>query len=43
MWTFERALGPSFTADVRVAWITAYTAVANIMKNAAIQRSVAAP
>ena len=43
LWTFEKALGPSFTADVRAAWITAYTAVANIMKNAAAQPSVANP
>lgn len=35
IWTLEQGLGQDFTAEVRTAWIEAYLALADIMKEAA--------
>lgn len=35
IWTLEQGLGAAFTADVRDAWLTAYTLLATTMKEAA--------
>ena len=35
LWTLERGLGDSFTAEVREAWTTVYVLVADTMKTAA--------
>ncbi len=37
LWTLERGLGDAFTDDVKQAWITAYTAIADTMKQAAAE------
>lgn len=37
LWTLERGLGDAFTDDVRQAWIAAYTAIADTMKQAAAE------
>jgi hemoglobin-like flavoprotein len=36
LWTFEQALGHGFTDDVRDAWTSAYTLLADTMKSAAV-------
>jgi len=35
LWTLEKGLSESWTADVKTAWTTAYTTIANIMRSAA--------
>lgn len=35
LWTLEQGLGAHFTPDTRAAWTTAYTTLANVMKEAA--------
>lgn len=35
LWTLEKGLGPEFTPEVRAAWSTTYTLLANTMKDAA--------
>jgi hemoglobin-like flavoprotein len=35
IWTLAKGLGPGFTAEVKEAWIAAYTVLANTMKAAA--------
>lgn len=35
LWTLEKGLGPEFTPEVRAAWTTTYTLLANTMKDAA--------
>lgn len=35
LWTLERGLGDAFTDDVKQAWIAAFTAIAETMKQAA--------
>lgn len=37
IWTLEKGLGPAFTADTKLAWVTAYTVLADTMKAAAAQ------
>lgn len=32
LWTLERALGPEFTAEARLAWTEAYTTIATVMR-----------
>jgi nitric oxide dioxygenase len=38
----EQGLGEAFTADVREAWLTAYRALATVMKDAAEPQPLAA-
>lgn len=35
IWTLEQGLGPSFTPDVRAAWVDAYSWLAFVMQEAA--------
>ena len=35
LWTLEQGLGPAFTPEVRAAWTTVYTTLAEIMQQAA--------
>ncbi len=35
LWTLEQGLGPAFTDEVKAAWITTYTMLANTMQDAA--------
>ena len=35
LWTLDKALGPDFTPDVKEAWISVYTTLADTMKSAA--------
>lgn len=35
IWTLEKGLGASFTADVKEAWVEVYTVLATTMKDAA--------
>lgn len=35
LWTLKKGLGPDFTPDVKEAWISVYTALADTMKCAA--------
>ena len=35
LWTLEKGLGPDFTAEVREAWIAAYTLMARVMQQGA--------
>jgi hemoglobin-like flavoprotein len=35
IWTLEQGLGQAFTAGVKEAWVTAYTTLATVMKEAA--------
>ena len=37
LWTLEQGLGEAFTEDVKAAWITAYSVLADTMKRAAAQ------
>ena len=37
IWTLEQGLGADFTDEVREAWVTTYTIVASVMKEAAAQ------
>ena len=37
IWTLEQGLGSAFTPDVRDAWVTAYTLLADTMKAAAAE------
>lgn len=37
IWTLEQGLGAEFTDEVRDAWVTTYTIVASVMKEAAAQ------
>ena len=39
LWTLEKGLGPAFTPDVREAWTTTYSLLANVMIEA--QREIA--
>ncbi len=34
LWALEQGLGPAFTSDVRAAWTTVYTLLAETMQNA---------
>jgi hemoglobin-like flavoprotein len=36
LWTLEQGLGPSFTPDVREAWVALYRLVADTMREAAV-------
>ena len=42
LWTLEKGLGPDFTAEVREAWIAAYTLMARVMQQGARQAMQAA-
>lgn len=42
LWTLERGLGPAFTAEVRSAWTTTYTLLANTMMGASPKPAPAA-
>jgi hemoglobin-like flavoprotein len=42
IWTLDKGLGPDFTPDTKVAWITAYSILADTMKAAAAEQKVAA-
>jgi hemoglobin-like flavoprotein len=42
IWTLEKGLGPDFTEDTKTAWVTAYTILADTMKEAAADKPVAA-
>lgn len=42
LWTLEKGLGPEFTTEVRAAWTTTYTLLANTMMEAARQSRAAA-
>jgi hemoglobin-like flavoprotein len=42
IWTLEKGLGPEFTPDTKLAWIAAYTILADTMKAAAAEATVAA-
>ncbi len=35
LWALEQGLGKDFTAEVKSAWVSAYTLISNTMKNAA--------
>ncbi|MGH9768200.1 MAG: globin family protein [Blastocatellia bacterium] len=37
LWTLEQGLGPSFTPEVKAAWIAVYTRLAGAMQRAAAQ------
>jgi hemoglobin-like flavoprotein len=41
LWTLEQGLQEAFTADVKTAWVEAYTTLAGVMKSAAAGQSVA--
>ena len=41
LWTLEQGLGPAFTEEVRLAWINTYTRLADTMKRAAAEVTVA--
>lgn len=41
LWTLEQGLQDGFTAEVKAAWIAAYTALAGMMKSAAAEQQVA--
>lgn len=41
LWTLEQGLGETFTDDVRAAWISTYTALADTMKSAAAEAEAA--
>jgi hemoglobin-like flavoprotein len=36
LWTLEQGLGPSFTPDIREAWVALYKFVADTMREAAV-------
>jgi hemoglobin-like flavoprotein len=42
LWTLEKGLGPEFTSEVRTAWITTYSLLANTMMEAAREARAAA-
>jgi hemoglobin-like flavoprotein len=42
LWTLEKGLGPDFTGEVRAAWITTYSLLANTMMEAAREARAAA-
>lgn len=42
LWTLEKALGESFTPEVKDAWATAYIVLSTTMMNAANERPMAA-
>jgi len=42
LWTLEKGLGPDFTAEVREAWIAAYTLMSKVMQQGARQGMQAA-
>ena len=41
LWTLEQGLGPAFTEEVRLAWINTYTRLADTMKRAAADVTMA--
>lgn len=41
IWTLEKGLGPDFTPDTKLAWVTAYTILADTMKAAAAEEATA--
>ena len=41
LWTLEQGLGPAFTEEVRLAWINTYTRLADTMKRAAAEVTMA--
>lgn len=43
LWTLEKGLGPAFTPEVRAAWTTTYTLLANTMMGASPKSAVAKP
>lgn len=42
LWTLEQGLGPRFTPEVRDAWASAYTLLADVMQLGALEESAAA-
>lgn len=41
VWTLEKALGDDFTREMKNAWVTTYTSLADVMKEAAAEAAVA--
>ncbi len=41
LWTLEKGLGDAFTAEVKAAWVTVYTALADVMKAGAAESAAA--
>lgn len=41
IWTLEKGLGDDFTREVKNAWVTTYTSLADVMKEAAAEAAVA--
>lgn len=41
IWTLEKSLGDDFTREVKNAWVTTYTSLADVMKEAAAEAAVA--
>ena len=41
LWTLEQGLGPAFTDDVKLAWTNTYTQLADTMKKAAAEVTMA--
>lgn len=41
LWTLEQGLGPAFTEEVRLAWVNTYTRLADTMKRAAAEVTMA--
>lgn len=41
LWTLEQGLGPAFTEEVRLAWVNTYTRLADTMKRAAADVTMA--
>lgn len=37
IWTLEQGLGPTFTPDVKAAWVKTYTVLAKTMQDAAVE------
>jgi hemoglobin-like flavoprotein len=41
IWALDQGLGPVFTAEVKDAWVAAYTTLTTVMKQAALARPAA--
>ena len=39
LWTLEQGLGEQFTPDVKAAWVSVYTMLANAMKSGAMEQA----
>ena len=39
LWTLEQGLGEQFTPDVKAAWVSVYTMLANAMKSGAMKQA----